>query len=53
MEPDSLELVFPQITAVQKIVVNPLNGSTIFAATSEGVYRSFDAGLSWSRSIPS
>lgn len=41
---------FPQITAVQKIVVNPLNGSTIFAATSEGVYRSHDAGLSWSRS---
>jgi len=36
------------VTAVQKIVINPLNTSTLFAATSEGVYKSTDAGDSWS-----
>ena len=39
---------FAGVTAVQKIVINPLNTSTLFAATSEGVYKSTDAGLSWS-----
>ena len=38
---------FQNITAVQEIVINPLNPSTVFAATSEGVYRSTDAGESW------
>jgi photosystem II stability/assembly factor-like uncharacterized protein len=38
---------FQDITAVQEIVVNPLNTSTIFAATSEGVFRSSDAGATW------
>jgi len=40
------------VTAVQKIVVNPLNSSTLFAATSEGVYASTDAGDSWTLSNP-
>ena len=39
---------FEQATAVQKIVINPRNTSTLFAATSEGVYRSTDAGETWS-----
>ncbi len=41
---------FPEITAVQKIVINPLNAQTIFAATSEGVYKSVDAGSTWIKS---
>jgi photosystem II stability/assembly factor-like uncharacterized protein len=45
-----LTWTFPQITAVQKIVVNPLNSSSVFAATSEGVYKSTNAGSSWMRS---
>ncbi|MBI5477155.1 MAG: T9SS type A sorting domain-containing protein [Ignavibacteriales bacterium] len=45
-----LTWTFPQITAVQKIVVNPLNPKTIFAATSEGVFKSIDAGSNWTRS---
>ncbi|MBI4548978.1 MAG: T9SS type A sorting domain-containing protein [Ignavibacteriae bacterium] len=42
-----LTFTFPQITAVQKIIINPLNTSTLFAATSEGVYKSIDAGATW------
>ncbi|MBA4312989.1 MAG: hypothetical protein C0417_10205 [Chlorobiaceae bacterium] len=45
-----LTWTFPEITAVQKIVVNPLNPNTIFAATSEGVFKSINAGDSWIRS---
>ncbi len=43
---------FQNITAVQEIVINPLNPATVFAATSEGVYRSTDAGGSWAVSNP-
>jgi photosystem II stability/assembly factor-like uncharacterized protein len=32
---------------VQSIRINPLNPNTVFAATSEGLYRSPDAGASW------
>ncbi|MBI5020954.1 MAG: T9SS type A sorting domain-containing protein [Ignavibacteriales bacterium] len=45
-----LTWIFPEITAVQKIVINPLNPNTIFAATSEGVFKSVNAGSSWIRS---
>ena len=41
---------FPEITAVQKIVINPENTQTIYAATSEGVYKSSDGGNSWTQS---
>lgn len=47
-----LSWAFQNITAVQEIVINPLNSSTVFAATSEGVYRSTDAGASWTLSNP-
>jgi photosystem II stability/assembly factor-like uncharacterized protein len=42
-----LTWTFPEITAIQKIIVNPLNPKTIYAATSEGVFRSKNAGTSW------
>ncbi|MDI6766712.1 MAG: T9SS type A sorting domain-containing protein [Bacteroidota bacterium] len=45
-----LTWTYPEITAIQKIVINPLNPQTIFTATSEGVYKSTNAGSSWIRS---
>ncbi|MBI5216261.1 MAG: T9SS type A sorting domain-containing protein [Ignavibacteriae bacterium] len=43
-----LTFTFSQITAIQKIVLNPLNTNTVYVATSEGVYKSADAGQTWS-----
>jgi photosystem II stability/assembly factor-like uncharacterized protein len=45
-----LTWAFPQITAIQKIVINPLNTGTIYAATSEGTYKSTNAGITWMQS---
>ena len=45
-----LTWTFPEITAIQKIVINPLNSQTLFTATSEGVFKSLDAGVSWTKS---
>ncbi len=47
----SLTFDFSQITAIQRIVINPLNTNTLFAATSEGIYKSTDAGTTWSQSL--
>ena len=47
-----LSWAFQNITAVQEIVINPLNSSTVFAATSEGVFRSTNGGESWTLSNP-
>lgn len=48
----SLTWQFSAITAVEKIIINPLNTNTIYAATSEGVYKTTDAGGSWAVSNP-
>ncbi len=48
----NLAWTFPQATAVMKIVFNPVNPLTAFAATSEGVWKSTDGGLNWSISSP-
>ncbi len=45
----SLDWTYQQQRGVQCIRINPLNPSTVFAATSEGVYRSTDAGATWLR----
>jgi photosystem II stability/assembly factor-like uncharacterized protein len=45
----SLVWSFSEGTAVQKIVINPLNPNTLYAATTEGVYKSADAGSTWSK----
>jgi photosystem II stability/assembly factor-like uncharacterized protein len=49
-----LTWTFSQITAVQRLIINPVNPSTIYAATSEGTYRSRDAGATWAQihSVP-
>ncbi|MGA9115772.1 MAG: hypothetical protein WB626_03260 [Bacteroidota bacterium] len=46
-----LAFTFPQVTAVQTVLLNPLNPATLYAATTEGVYRSTDAGFTWSVSL--
>lgn len=32
---------------IPKLLINPENGNTIFAATSDGLYRTLNAGTSW------
>lgn len=44
----SLTWQLDDLTGVQGIAINPQNPSTVIAATSEGLYRSFDSGNSWS-----
>lgn len=45
----SLDWSCDQRRGVEAIRINPLNPGTVFAATSEGLYRSIDAGDNWSR----
>jgi photosystem II stability/assembly factor-like uncharacterized protein len=42
-----LDWSYGQLRAVQDIKLNPLRPATIYAATTEGLLRSYDAGLSW------
>lgn len=44
----SLDWSYSELRGVQRLQINPLNHNTIFAATTEGLYRSYDAGDSWS-----
>ena len=44
----SLDWSENNLRGVQRIVVNPRRPSTVFAATTEGVFRSYDAGKNWS-----
>ncbi|MBT8195518.1 MAG: hypothetical protein HKO56_03470, partial [Bacteroidia bacterium] len=43
----SLDWQFDEMKGVQHIEINPLNSNSILAATSEGLYRSYDAGATW------
>lgn len=43
----SLDWSYFQERAVQAVRINPLNQNTIWAATTEGTYKSIDAGESW------
>ena len=43
----SLDWDLDDFTGVQDIVIDPMNPSTVFAATTEGLYRSQDAGNTW------
>ncbi|OJJ15139.1 hypothetical protein BKI52_39420 [marine bacterium AO1-C] len=39
------------ITGVQKIRINPKKSQTVMAATTEGLYVSYNAGTSWSKTL--
>ena len=43
----SLDWSYNNQRGVQMLRMNPLNPNTIYAATTEGVYKSMDAGASW------
>ncbi len=43
----SLDWAYDDMRGVQDIVVNPLHPNTVWAATSEGTYVSYDAGATW------
>ncbi len=45
----SLDWSFNQLRGVWAIKVNPLNPNTVWATTTEGTYRSLDAGGSWTQ----
>jgi photosystem II stability/assembly factor-like uncharacterized protein len=43
----SLDWSYNDQHGVWDVVINPLNENTVWAATTEGTYRSFDAGTTW------
>jgi photosystem II stability/assembly factor-like uncharacterized protein len=47
----SLDWSYHQQRGVQALRLNPLNPHTIFAATSEGIFKSKDAGITWSQKL--
>ena len=44
----SLDWSYNEMRGVWDVIINPQNTNTIWATTTEGTYRSFDAGISWS-----
>ncbi|HHJ50392.1 MAG TPA: hypothetical protein ENJ88_05730 [Phaeodactylibacter sp.] len=48
----SLDWALDEMTGVQDIAIDPVNPATVFAATTEGLYRSEDAGESWEKIFP-
>ncbi len=45
----SLDWTYNQERGIQEIKMNPLNHKTLFAATTEGLYRTRDAGMTWTQ----
>ena len=43
----SLDWVYNDQHGVWAVKINPLNTNTVWAATTEGTYRSYDAGTTW------
>jgi len=43
----SLDWTYSSQRGVWAVKINPLNPNTVFANTTEGVYRSYDGGISW------
>lgn len=43
----SLDWSYGQLRGVQDIKINPLRTATVYAATTEGLLRSYDAGATW------
>ncbi len=45
----SLDWNLEEMTGVQDLLINPLRPETVFAATTKGLYRSYDAGATWEK----
>jgi photosystem II stability/assembly factor-like uncharacterized protein len=45
----SLDWTYNQTRGVQVVRINPLNPNTVWAGTTEGTFKSIDAGASWSQ----
>ena len=45
----SLDWSYNQRRGVQVVRINPLNPNTVWAGTTEGTYRSFNAGVNWTK----
>jgi hypothetical protein len=41
-----------QLRRIYRLLINPVNPNTLFAATSVGLYRTLNAGTTWSLMIP-
>ncbi|TAK56350.1 MAG: T9SS type A sorting domain-containing protein [Bacteroidetes bacterium] len=48
----SLDWSNNQQSGIQKLLMNPQNGNTIWAATTEGLYVSYDEGATWNPVYP-
>ncbi|MFN4081355.1 MAG: T9SS type A sorting domain-containing protein [Saprospiraceae bacterium] len=47
----SLDFTLADMTCVWDIAVNPLRPATVFAATTRGLYRSYNAGSTWVKAL--
>jgi len=45
----SLDWSYQQQRGIWAVKINPLNPNTVWAATTEGTYRSYDAGATWTQ----
>lgn len=43
----SLDWSYEDLRGINEIVLNPLRPETVYAATTEGLYRSYDGGANW------
>ncbi len=43
----SLDWQYDELKGVQDLLINPLRPQTVFAATTEGTFRSYDSGGTW------
>ena len=48
----SLDWSLQELTGVADLLINPQNSKTVYAATTEGLYRTYDGGLSWENIHP-
>ncbi|HNG88838.1 MAG TPA: hypothetical protein PK858_01490, partial [Saprospiraceae bacterium] len=48
----SLDWAYGDLRGVQDIQINPLRSATVYAATTEGLLRSYDAGKTWTNVHP-
>jgi photosystem II stability/assembly factor-like uncharacterized protein len=46
---NSLDWSYQQQRGIWAVNINPLNPNTVWAGTTEGTYRSYDAGATWAR----